>query len=251
MNLKPIVRMRCRYEYRVFLVMYLAVYAVVALNVLSQLADGGGRNGFHTSGLETATMITIFIVGLHSFRGTFLFCSANGVSRRRIFTGIAVSLGIAATGTALVDTVNAWVFSHFIRYTPIYAGTLLPEGFSSKSATAVSLSASFLLKNLFWCFGVYLILGLFGFLLSLLYYRMNRVQRLFFSIGIPVFALVLFPVLDQAATGGRAIAFLFASARRWIALSVNPAADLSVHLALAVLLAGTAFLLIRRTEVQG
>lgn len=253
MNLKPIIRLQFRYDYRVFRIMYLIVYATVALNMIYELSSGGGQVRMHTSGLELATIITIFIVGLHSFRRFFLFYSANGVSRRRVFAGVTASLAIAAACTALIDTANAAIFSLFMDYRPMYATRL--HDLASFSMTKgpsfhASLSASLLAKNLLWCFCAYLACALFGLCLSMLYYRMNRIQKLAFSAGVPIFLLVFLPVVDQNITGGQITAALVSGFRWWIACSMNPASDLAAHLILSVLLSGAAFLLIRRVEIR-
>lgn len=253
MNLKPIVRLQLRHVYRVFRIMYLIVYATVALNVIYELTSIGGQVQLHTSGLELATIITIFIAGLNCFREYFPFYSANGVSRHRVFSGVVLSLGITAACTALIDTANAVIFSLFMDYRPMYASGLhdlasfsVTDRFSSGSV----LSASLLLKNLLWSFCAYLVFALFGLFLSMLYYRMNRAQKLVFSAGIPVLLLVVLPAVDQNITGGRITAAFLSALRWWMACMMNPVSDFAAHLVLAALLAGAAFLLIRRVEIR-
>ena len=256
MNLKPIVRLQLRYDYRVFRIMYLVVYCIIALNAVYELLIDGQRGNAHTSGLELATMITIFIVGLHSFKEFFLFYSANGVSRRRVFAGITVSLAIAAACTALIDTINTVIFSLFLNYTPLYSVGLHTHDIADFSAETAgfpakaALTAPLLARILLWCFCAYLACALFGLCLSMLYYRMNRALKVVFSAGIPVFLLVVLPALDRNITGGRVTSALAAAVRWWFNCSTVPSLDLATHFALAALLAGASFLLIRRAEIR-
>lgn len=253
MNLKPILRIQCRREYKIFRVMYLIVYAIVAVNVLGELFLSGGKSGLHSSGLELATIITIFIAGLHSFKDFFPFYSANGVSRRRACAGITVSLAVAACCTALIDSVNLVIYSLFMSYSPMYLGKfhdLATFSMEKHPAAGVVPSAPLLLDNLIWCFCAYLVFGLFGFLLSLLYYRMNRAQKLTFTFGALIFLFLFLPIFDQNVAGGRITAALMSAFGWWLACAASPISDAVTHLCLAALLAGSSFLLIRRTEVR-
>ncbi|MVB12243.1 hypothetical protein CAFE_29750 [Caprobacter fermentans] len=257
MNLKPIIRMQCRTDIRVFRIMYLVVYCIVALNVFYELFRGSGPERLTTSGLETATVITIFIVGLNSFREFFLFYSANGVSRRRMLAGIVSSLGIAAACTALIDTFNMFVFSLFMNYRSVYSQSLMPTGVNLKFnrvwpalGNPAVRSPAFLLKNLLWCFCLYFVAALLGLLITTFYYRLTRTQKFVCSFGVPVVLLIGLPVFDQAVTGGRISAALAEAFRWWMNCAMNPAADFATHMILAAFLAALTFLLVRRVEIK-
>lgn len=255
MNLKPMIRMQCRTDFRVFRIMYLVVYSIVVLNVIFELSSGQER--LTTSGLESATVITIFIVGLNSFKEFFLFYSANGVSRRRMFAGIVSSLGIAAACTALIDTFNMFVFSLFMNYRSVYSQNLHPTGVNLKFnrvwpaiGDPTMRSPALLLKNLLWCFCFYLAAALLGLLITTFYYRLNRMQKLVFSVGVPVILLIGLPVFDLNITGGRITAALVEAFRWWMSCAMNPISDFVTHMILTALLAFLTFLLIRRVEIR-
>lgn len=258
MNLKPIVRLQCRHEFRIFRTMYLIVYLIMAVTVLSALFfTGPDRGHVRYSGMEIATMVTIFVTGLNSFREFFLFYTANGVSRRRMFAGVVLSLGIAAAATALLDTVSAAVYSLFLDYSPLYGGTMqlalsgtAEAGGFDLSFSPADLTPVFLLKNLLWSLFAYFDLALFGLLLTVLYYRMDRAGKILFSIGVPAFFFLLLPFLDRYAAGGSVGSALSRLAGWWTACGMNPFADALTRLLLAAALSGLVFLLVRRAEVK-
>ena len=254
MNLKPIVRFQCQRIWRVFFTMYVIVYLITAFMIVSlRLYSGAGRAHSQTSGLEFATVITIFIVGLNSFKEYFLFYTANGVSRHRMFFGVTAALGITAAATALIDTVSAGIYSLFTNYSSLY-GTATLLRFDADGPTSVftpvSFTPGFLLKNFFWNLFAYLCCALLGLLITTLYYRMDRPRKILVSVGVPSFFLIFLPLIDRYLAGDRIYPAITALGERWLVWGTDPVTDALTRLLLAAVLAGLAFLLVRRAEIK-
>ncbi|NLO26332.1 MAG: hypothetical protein GX114_09395, partial [Clostridiales bacterium] len=87
--------------YKAVLVFYAIIFAV-SLGATALSLKASERVTF--GGLGTATIIFISIAGMDCFKTSFMFMTANNVTRRRFYHGTLIALVALAAFMALVDT---------------------------------------------------------------------------------------------------------------------------------------------------
>lgn len=153
-----------------------------------------------SGGMEFATTIFLFVVGLNAFKAPFRLFLQNGLSRKTLYVGVVVSLCLLAAATTLFDLAFGWFRGLFVRYTSTYM-----DRFGSMYREGKEMNAFF--DGLLWSFLSYLTAGMTGFLITSMYYRMNKALKLIVSIGLPAFVFVGVPLLDSLLTKGVITAF--------------------------------------------
>jgi hypothetical protein len=108
MNLKSVVKYQILDGKIAIPVFYLVVLCVMALLLVSVSEIGEGSSA-SISGLEMATIIFLFVVGLNAFRETFRRMMQNGVSRKTMFKGYIITVLILSIGMSLINAVLLWV----------------------------------------------------------------------------------------------------------------------------------------------
>lgn len=178
---------------KALLIYYSIIYVILIATVILQLIFKPKGSGY-MGGIEMSSVVFIFVVGLNSFKGNFKMLLANGVSRNTMFKSVLTGIAPLAGFMALVDSINGAIVSSIINYKPMfmqlyharYAG--MPPEFSTQ---LLSMAEGFL-----WMFFTYAAMAMLGFLITTLYYRMNKAVKLAVSIGVPVFLFVVLPILD-------------------------------------------------------
>lgn len=264
-----------------FLIMYLCVYALFAIicifnygRSLEQTANPDAfftdKFNFSVGGMESVTIITLFIVGLNSFKEDFKFYSANGVSRKTFFLGNLSAIGLISIILAVIDTLNSLLFRVFLPYRSMYlqlygerygfsdhsliqdTGIHL-DGLSSAAADVpANLTVQMLLEGFLWLCFAYFWVTVIGLLITTLYYRMNAACKVLVSIGVPALLLFILPSLDQllfAGVLGRA--FHAFTAFAWGFLNgYNPYIGIIFLLVLSSLFCALCWLLSRKAPVK-
>ncbi len=248
MKIKPVLRYQLHAYFQIFSILYGFIYALLIVTVALRYTQNGNGNA---SGVEFTTMIGIFLVGLVLFKSAFRFFSSYGVSRRRLFWGLTAALGVTAAATSALDMINAAVFSRFLPYSTFYSGMIQNQQQNGGADLIVrQFALPLLLKNWLWCLLTDFALGVLGFLIAALYYRMGKTLKILVSVGVPVAAFFLIPLLDHNVFGGRIGAALAAGWTRWTLWGLNPGLDLVSRLLLIAALAGCVWLLLRKADVK-
>ena len=202
-------------------------------------------------------MITIFVVGLNSFKENFKFFSANGVSRKTQLCSTIASLGILSAVFALIDTINGIIFTHVMVYRPMlvqaygprygYALDVYPYSNSSPVLTAQILAEDFL-----WLLCTCFFVSMVGLWITTLFYRMNRGLKIAVGIAVPVLLLNGLPFLDELYFGGAFVKALANAARAAWGLSggYNPYIGMFSMLVFSGIFAALTFLLARRAALK-
>ena len=180
---------------RPLITFYIIVYAIfvfmLATNTLSSRFSGS------FGGMDMASMIFIFVLGLNSFKSSFLMLMANGVSRKSIFTAGVVKILPVAAFMAALDTVNNLVMSAIARYQSLYSMM-----YSARYDLAhVAVPAA--LEGFLWMFFTYAAIAMAGYFITTLYYRMEKPVKLAVSIGVPVLICLILPYVDTHLFAGK------------------------------------------------
>ncbi|WP_202709962.1 hypothetical protein [Sporosalibacterium faouarense] len=135
--------------------------------------------GFGGFGLSSA--IFIFIAGLNCFKSNFKFMQAYNVSRIRFYFANIIALIIMAVVMAFIDVSMNNILKNVIPYQGIFEQLY---------------KTSFILGDILWSFGLFMFFVSLGWLITMIYYRSNKVMKTIVSI-LPVVFIVLLSVMDN------------------------------------------------------
>jgi hypothetical protein len=222
------------------IVYYGVIAALLALMGIS-LSIAGDSTRVSVGGLETASMIFVFVMGLNSYKSVFFMMSANGVSRKTMFVSFLAMLGIVAAGMAVIDTLYGVGMKLVGGYQSMFE--LL---YNKETGAPVLIPGSFE-----WRLCSYLAAGMAGYLITTLYYRMSKAVKLLVSIGVPVLVMFVWPAVDYSLLNGattNALGWLIA----WASgiSSGNPYMAVISDIVLTALLGALSFVALRRAPIK-
>lgn len=155
---------------------------------------GGNTNSSSVAGNEYVSLIFLFVIGLCTFKETFLFSMQNGVSRKTLFcakllTMASVAAVISAAdivfhllGRALASFINPGMES-FTMYGTLYEG-------------AEADSAVYLIPNFFMEFLLAMAAMAVGYFITIMFYRLHKRGKIIVGAGVPVFFNIVLPAFD-------------------------------------------------------
>ncbi len=226
-------------------------YGVVGVLALFSTFSFTLNNGtVSMGGMEFGTVIFLFIAGLNSFRGSFHFLLANGIPRKTQFFGFLLSVPVLAGLLVIIDTLLALLISQFISYESLYM-QLYSRRYSFPLEAAMG---SFLLEKMLWSFFVYLTAMMLGFLITVLYYRMNKLTKVLVSVSVPLFFVIALPFLDTIYFNGNISYWFFQGLVRLafgFAHGANPYIAMFSNLVLFSILSLLSWVLMRRAVIKG
>ncbi len=243
MKLKQTVAFNLRNLKKPVIIFYIIVFTSFSLVALwNNLSTDNSYITF--GGLELTTCITLFVFGLSLFRSELFICLQNGISRKTALLGYLISSSIMAVIMGFIDAV--------------FYSTFNGNGFSS--SLFIQLYAqldynklSLLFVSFAWNVFLYLCLTLFGYFLAVLYYRMNKSLKLIVSIGVPIFIIVVLPILDELVVNYAIRDFLKRFIRIMVGTyggSIQPWNWMLSNLFLSILFTFFSYLLIRRADIK-
>lgn len=229
------------------IIYYAIIYLIVILAAVPELflphADIEGT----WSGMEMATMIFIFVCCLNSFKPSFKMFLANGVSRKTMFKSFITTIAIVVLVLTVIDSISSFIFSSVTNYNSMFYNI-----YSARYTMASAVSFQVSIEGILWRIFSYAAVGITGFFITVLYYRMDKPMKLLVSIGVPIFFFMILPYIDNMFCNGviyDTIGYLIAKAGGFLD-GYNPyIADLSNAIIFAVL-SGLSYLLIRRATVK-
>lgn len=224
------------------IIFYGVIAFIIIVSLIIKYALGVVDMG--TSGMGSATFIFLFVVGLNSFKSQFTLFLQNGISRRTMLVGFVLSSLIVALGMGLIDSLYPLALRGVLGFETTYqmmysAGT----GFGAFA------------MGLIWNVLAYFTALCFGFLVTTLYYRMNKALKLIVSIGVPVLLFVALPLLEVLVPSINIMSRLM-NALTWMlgfdlsTGAVYPARSFGSFCVLSAAFTGLSYLLIRRATVK-
>lgn len=175
------------------IIFYIVIYAIIITLSILQIARPGNINT-SIGGFESASAIFLFVTGLNCYKPTFHLMLANGVSRRTMFNSFSVMILPVAAGMALIDSLNNLVFSSIVNYRSMFKQFY---GLRYGIGGAVPNTFQVVIEGFLWMLVLYASVAMIGYFITALYYRMNKPIKLVVSIGVPVFFLILLPIIDN------------------------------------------------------
>ncbi len=201
MNIKGATKYQINEYIKNIKVFYLVVILVIVFfGILSSV--NASTNFTSVGGIESATIIFLFILGLNSFKETFLMMLQNGITRKTMFIGRLITILAASVFMAVTDrfVVNvAGLFNDLNER--FYMSAIYDEFFAGRVESLHLLVMN--LEAILITIGIYAAAMVVGYLITCAYYRMNKTLKIAVSIGAPVTVMILLPVLDAAVFDGK------------------------------------------------
>ena len=198
-------------SYYIILLIILATF--IAFGAITYMtATNGGTNPehftlmIHTSGVEITTIIYIFVTGLVSFRDTFRMHLQNGMTRKSHFFGMAISaLGFAGVA-ALADTVLGLIVKALLGRIGMPYISVFGMLYENTSASlALPLRA---LYTIVFLLAIYFMVFMGGYLISTLFFRLNKAGKVGFAISAPILVFWILPMVDVLFLSGQVTMFI-------------------------------------------
>jgi len=189
MNIKAALKYRLYDSKKPILIYYLAIAGLLLLLFTSfmSIKISSGR----VNGMEMASAIFLFVFGMNSFKESFRLFMQNGVSRKTVFVSQLLSALIICATMSLIDNIISFL-NKIIFTSDRFSYTGLIEQIYGKQGSGISMA----ILSFGFCFSLNLAFLSLGFLITTLYYRMNKGQKIAVSIGVPALLYVILPVLD-------------------------------------------------------
>jgi hypothetical protein len=198
------------------------------------------------SGLEFATIIFIFILGLNWFKESFKILIQNGVSRLTQYKAMTISAVILATGLSMIDAINRLIFTNIDVYESGVNDAhnfneLLAQIYPGYSLNRFSPS-SFLFQ-----ISIYILVAFLGLFITALYARMNKGGKMAVSISVPAFFVIGVPFLYEEYN----IRIFDPLARLFSTIfGISPYLDSLILVLISGILIGLVYLLARKITVE-
>lgn len=231
----------------------ICVYAVLFLTITvkdyqanSAYADG------NFNGIELATAIFLFIIGMCSFKESFGMMMQNGISRRTIFISRTLTILSVASVLAFIDQILSLIFGTISKLSNVSVLNYksIFEMLYVKNAADIGIFQKSILSYLF-AFLLYLSIVATGYVISLMFYRMNKAGKIIVGVGAPNLLFGILPLLDTVLTGGRIYAVLGKFLYFSLGITDHQPINALITFSLAFLLfSGIGWLLIRRAQVR-
>ena len=228
----------------------LGFYTVVVALYLVFIVTSFFISGGSISGMDMASLVFLFVFGITSFKENFYMLLQNGVSRKNMFLGTVLSLLVVSVFVAVADTVlvrslglvPAENFTLVSLFKQLYGMTQ----YSDSSAFAVSI------HEIAWNSMMKFAFASIGLFIGCAYYKMNALTKTLVSCGVPCFFLLGLPLIDLAIPaldlyGKLKEAFLFFFG---FSDGVSSYQCVLCCIALAVVVSGITFLMLRKTSVK-
>ncbi len=243
MNSKSVYKYQLNDIKKPILVFYLVIacvlplaYLGVATTLISVKPDFSMDSKYQISGFEFNTIVFLFVCGLTMFRETYRLSMQNGVPRKTIWTGTVLMFLTVGGCMALIDTVIRYVAVNFIapqfgfRVGGLYE--LMYEERSIRNSMAQNVLEGFLLNICQYTAALAI-----GYFITIGYYRMNKIAKIIVSIGVPVFIIIVLPILIK-----RVYVDTYPSERYYY--------DIGSGLLVSVVFLGLTYLMIRRAPIK-
>lgn len=209
----------CHYLFRdcrgALIVFYFVIFCVCVLSLLGVTSFAFVTSGeimTHFAGMELASLIFLFVLGLCMFSEPFTMLSQNGVSRRSFFAGSLLTQAAIALGMALLDRGINLLLKLITSHSPAYIAAPMTEEAPMAVLSLFDLifrSEYFVtdppapgLGTLIPAIGLYFLALAVGFFIVIMYNRLSKAGIIAVSVGVPVTLVIVLPLLDETILGG-------------------------------------------------
>ncbi|WP_195263930.1 MULTISPECIES: hypothetical protein [unclassified Clostridium] len=223
----------------------------VLLTILSYNSDGA----VSSSGIELSSAIFIFVVGLNMFKENFYFIKGNNLSRKSYFYGTVLSMVPISIGMSFIDIILNRIYNIFVNcptnYDMIYTDYINISNYAN-NGWIQSNSIETLFNTFLFQASVYLMAFILGFVITMLYYKCNKLMKTVISI-IPILLIIIFNMGFYIMALN--FPYLTGKIGEWVfyilgILPRNVYMTISTFSIISVVLATVAYLLIRKMRIK-
>lgn len=201
MNIKASTKYQINEYIKSVRIFYLVVLLVIIF-FRGIVSIGDSSNVEIMGGIEMSSTIFLFILGLNSFKETFLMMLQNGTTRKTMFLSRLVTILVTSVFMATIDRFIINIGGLFSDV----SGKFEVAGFyemmfanRAKSLHIVTMNLEAVLITI----GLYVAVMIAGYFITTAYYRMNKILKVAVSIGIPSAFFILLPLLDVSVFKGK------------------------------------------------
>lgn len=177
------------------LIIYYSIFITVCVSLI--LLSENTNGSISSSGLEMTSVIFIFITGLNFFKENFYFMKSNNVTRKEFLYGTAISMIPVVLLMSIIDIVINRIYNILIKsptnYDMIYT-SLRSEKWFLNSNWVQSNSIETLFNTFMFQSTIYLVFFSLGFLVTIIYYKCNKLMKVVVSI-LPVALIMILNII--------------------------------------------------------
>lgn len=233
-----------------FYIVIICLYLLIGISfAVFSAVEGVEMNG-SISGLEMTTAIFLFVSGLNSFKENFGMLTQNGVSRRSLLVGRIFVIATVSIFMALIDRawhfISAWM-SQFLGNT--VDSTLFMDMIYNRSIAVGPFALH--MEALAFNIAMYFAALSVGYLITVIFYRVNKLGKIIIGAGVPVFFLIILPIIDVQFFNG------LLSYHSWNfvvsvlgIISGNPMYAVGTFFAVSVIMLAASWLVMRRVALH-
>lgn len=225
---------------------------LICLMIFTFILTNESMGSVRVSGIEFGTIIFLFIVGLNSFKETFMMFIQNSVSRISMFKSFIIVVAFYSVVMALLGNVILLLGkllelgSNKFEYQGFF------EQIYHRRYTSTGDFQMYLEGLLFLTF-IFAAIYMLGYFITVLYYRMNRLAKIAVSVGVPIGYIVILPIADYAFLDGainRTVVNILTFAFGFGNGQANPYYAMVSCLIAFVVLGGLSWLLMRKAVAK-
>lgn len=172
--------------------------------VITQEVETSSLGSQSFSGLDLINVIALGFFGYYTFRSFFSFFIQNGRSRKSILAGQTLASLTLVFAMAVLNTIILFICKQWSSY---LTATYRPTDFLSfyemvyKTSIQQTGTLSFYIINLLFNLSLFLFIITDGYLISLIYYRINRIAKLILNICFFSYFFVFHNVINSMTDG--------------------------------------------------
>lgn len=203
-----------------------------------------------SSGVEISTAIFLFVLGLNIFKKNFYFIKSNNVTRKNFIYGEALSMILVVLFMSVIDIIINRILNIFMKSPTIYE--MIYTNFVNDDQWVIntwvqSNSIETLLNTFTYQFTMYLALFSLGFLITIIYYKSNKLMKLVVSFS-PVSIIIVFNIIIKFPRFSSAMGIFIGTIFGWI--NNNSYAAVLTFIILFMIFIGISRLLTRKAVIK-
>jgi hypothetical protein len=245
MKSKTVAKMNIKGTFKAAIIYY-AIVLLLLMTII--ILDKNTTNSGSASGIELQSVIFLFICGLNSFKSNFYFAKGNNVSRKTFIKGILISIVPIALVMSIIDIIIYRISKIFIDNVSFYEMSFRRVYLMYADSSIKSSAFMDIINLLLFQFALCIVAYTLGFVIRMIYYRSNKIMKIVVSV-LPIALLITYTNLMYYSKKISTIITKFLD----FIFGFNPAnayAPMITFLVVALILASTSFLLVRKAPIK-
>ncbi len=172
---------------------YLIIIVIAFIMSTFMIRIGHGKENVSIGGLDFASVIFIFVVGITGFSDSFKFMQVNNITRKHFFQGFVISIFPITAFMAALDILINRLTNLFSVNNSLFTQIYLRQDSIARANPNI-------INNFIWSFTVLSFFAILGYFISLVYYRSNMITKIAVSVS-PLIILSVLGYLNGITNG--------------------------------------------------